>query len=108
MIGWTVVALLVALLPPIQASAECERLPLRTFTPEERERFQTQYGQNWWQALGLIPGPSTPNDWVERPFGDSFATVFSPQQFWDPRGCGVTIDRPARPESEPATPLPHQ
>jgi hypothetical protein len=44
--------------------------------------------------MGLIPGPQTAADWVERPAGDSSITVFSPQQFWDPRACASnTIDR---------------
>jgi hypothetical protein len=67
------------------ASAECAALRLRTFTSAERAHLETQYGPNWWQALGLIPGPSTPADYVNRPFGDSFTTVYSPQQFWDPQ-----------------------
>jgi hypothetical protein len=82
------------------ASAECASLPLRTFTPAERQQFETQYGVNWWKAMGLIPGPQTPSDWVERPAGDSSIIVFSPQQFWDPRACvgkPDTID-PRRPK----------
>jgi hypothetical protein len=75
------------------ASAECACLPLRVFTPIERAQFETQYGLNWWRAIGLIPGPSTPGDYVERPSGDSSITIYSPQQFWDPRGCGPhTVD----------------
>jgi hypothetical protein len=90
-------ALLVALLlgtSVATAFAECACLPLRTFTPEERQQFETQHGVNWWKAMGLIPGPQTAADWVERPAGDSFITVFSPQQFWDPRACASNaIDR---------------
>jgi hypothetical protein len=75
------------------ASAECACLPLRTFTPEERQQFETQYGVDWWKTMGLIPGPQTPADWVERPGAESSITVFSPQQFWDPRACASnTID----------------
>jgi hypothetical protein len=86
-----VVLLLLASVGP--ASAECACLPLRTFTPEERQQLETQYGVNWWMAMGLIPGPQIPGDWVERPAGDSSITVFSPQQFWDPRACASnTID----------------
>jgi hypothetical protein len=78
----------------VTAFAECACLRLRTFTPEERQQFETQQGVNWWKAMGLIPGPQTPADWVERPAGDSSITVFSPQQFWDPRACASnTIDR---------------
>ena len=74
-------------------AAEFGCLPLRTFTPEERAQFETPYGPNWWRTMGFIPGPSTPGDWVERPAGDSSITVFSPQQFWDPRACASnTID----------------
>lgn len=69
--------------------AECACLPLRVFTPIERAEFEMQYGPNWWQALGLIPGPSTPDDWVQRSSADSSITVYSPQQFWDPRACGA-------------------
>jgi hypothetical protein len=69
------------------ASAECTGLPLRTFTVEERQRLELQHGVNWWKVLGLIPGPQTAGDWMERPAGDSLITVFSPQQFWDPRSC---------------------
>ena len=55
---------------------------------------QSQYGVNWWRAIGLIPGPQSPADWVERPAGESSITVFSPQQFWDPRACpSNTFDR---------------
>ena len=76
------------------ASAECSCLPLRTFTPEERQQFETQYGVNWWRAMGLIPGPQSPADWVERPDGDSSIAFFSQQQFWDHRACASnTIDR---------------
>ena len=74
------------------ASAECARLPLRTFSPEERQQFETQYGVNWWKAIGLLPGPETAGDWVERPAGDSSITLFSPKQFWDPRACATTTD----------------
>jgi hypothetical protein len=73
------------------ASAECASLPLRTLSPQERQQFETQYGVNWWKDIGLIPGPQTQADWVERPAGDSSITVFSPQQFWDPRPCASRI-----------------
>jgi hypothetical protein len=75
-----------------QASAECASLPLRPFSPEERQQFETQYGVNWWNTMGLIPGPLSPGDWVERPAGDSSITVFSPQQYWDPRACASNSD----------------
>jgi hypothetical protein len=82
------------------ASAERACLPLRTFTPEERQQFETQYGVNWWKAMGLIPGPQTPADWVERPAGDSSIAVFSPQQFWDPRGCASNTIDPQAPKGK--------
>jgi hypothetical protein len=69
------------------ASAERACLPLRTFTPEERQRFETQHGMDWWKVMGLIPGPAQPGDWVERPWGDSTRTAYMPQKFWDPRSC---------------------
>ena len=72
-----------------RASGDCTCLPLRIFTPIQRADFEMRYGLNWWQAIGLIPGPSTPDDWVQRPSGDSLITVYSPQQFWDSRGCGT-------------------
>jgi hypothetical protein len=65
---------------------------LRTFTLEERVQLETQYGPAWWRALGLIPGPSTADDYVERPFGDSSVTTYSPRQFWDPRICDASPD----------------
>ncbi|MGH2437157.1 MAG: hypothetical protein ACRDFA_09195 [bacterium] len=100
MIRWAAgLALLAVLLAPIQAFTECTCLPLWTFTPKERQRFETQYGQNWWQALGLIPGPQTAGDYVERPFGDSSMIIYSPQHFWDPRPCAINTDRLARPRS---------
>jgi hypothetical protein len=37
------------------ASAECACLPLRTFTPEERQQLETQYGVDWWKAMGSFP-----------------------------------------------------
>ena len=82
------------------ASAERACLPLRTFTPEERQQFETQYGVNWWKAMGLIPGPQTPGDWVERPAGESSITVFSPQQFWDPRACASNTIGPRGPKGK--------
>jgi hypothetical protein len=94
--GGVVASVLISLVP-LTASAECGSLPRRTFTPEERQQFETQHGVNWWRAVGLVPGPQTAGDYVERPFGDSFITVYVPQQFWDPRGCAAGGDRPARP-----------
>ncbi|MGH3118769.1 MAG: hypothetical protein ACRDQ2_16970 [Gaiellales bacterium] len=91
MIHWTAgLALVVALLAPLQASSAC--LPLRTFTAEERQQFESQHGMQWWKTMGLIPGPAQPGDWVERPWGDSSIHIYMPQQFWDPRGCANTID----------------
>jgi hypothetical protein len=87
-----VVALLV-LVAPLPVAAACASLPLRTFTPEQRQQFETQYGLSWWKALGLIPGPETAADYVDRPAGDSLVTVYMPQQFWDPRGCATGRDR---------------
>ena len=88
---------MLVLLAPLPVWAACGSLPLRTFTAEERQQFETQHGVNWWRAMGLIPGPQTAADYVERPFGDSSITAYIPQQFWDPRGCAATPDRPARP-----------
>ncbi len=64
-----------ASLGPASADGAC--LPLRTFTPEERQQFETQYGVNWWMAMGLIPGPQSAGDWVERPAGDSLPSPCS-------------------------------
>ena len=72
------------------AESACPRL--RSFSPEERQQFETQYGVNWWKTMGLIPGPETPADYVERPAGDSSITVFIPQQFWDLRACANKSD----------------
>jgi hypothetical protein len=85
-----VTVLLVALVGTASAERACLRL--RTFRAEERQQFETQYGVDWWKTMGLIPGPQTPGDWVERPAGDSVITVFSPQQFWDPRACAINTD----------------
>ena len=73
--------------PP--AASSC--LELRTFRPEERQRFETRHGLEWWKTLGLIPGPAQAGDWVERPWGDSFRTFHMPQQFWDPRACAAGV-----------------
>ena len=83
-----VVMLLLASLGTASAEAACPRL--RTFSPEERQQFETQYGVNWWKTLGLTPGPQTAADWVERPAGDSSITVFIPQQFWEFGTCPKT------------------
>jgi hypothetical protein len=69
------------------AAGECACVSLRTFTPEERKRFETQHGLDWWRVMGLIPGPAQAGDWVERPFGDSSRMAYVPQQFWDLRAC---------------------
>jgi hypothetical protein len=69
------------------ASAECACVSLRTFTPEERQRFETQHGTEWWKVMGLIPGPAQPGDWVERSWGDNSRMAYMPQQFWDLRAC---------------------
>src|SRR5262245_39222072 len=90
------IALLVAV-APLPAVAACASPALRTFTPEQRQQLETQYGVNWWKAMGLIPGPETAADYVERPFGDSRVTVYMPQRFWDPRACVPGPDRSARP-----------
>jgi hypothetical protein len=81
------------------ASAECACPPLRTFTPQEREQFESQLGMEWWKTMGLIPGPVQPGDWVERPWGDSSIHVYMPQQFWDPRACTPSVDRLTQPRS---------
>ena len=53
MIRWIVaLVLLAASVAPVQAFAECACLPLRTFTPEERQQFETQYGIDWWKVMG--------------------------------------------------------
>ena len=80
-------ALVVTALAPIRASADCSCLRLRTFTAEERQRFESQNGLEWWRTLGLVPGPAQPDDWVERPSGDSSIRIYAPQQFWDLRAC---------------------
>jgi hypothetical protein len=81
----SVVLLLLASVVTTSAESACPRL--RTFSPEERQQFETQYGVNWWKTMGLIPGPETAADYVDRPAGDSSITVFIPQQFWDLRAC---------------------
>ena len=83
---------------PPATSAACKAPALRTFTEAERQQFETQYGVNWWKAMGLIPGPETAADYVNRPAGDSIITVYMPQQFWDLRACA---DRPAAPVNRP-------
>lgn len=88
----SLIAVLLLFVSVVTPSAECARLRLRTFSPEERQQLETQYGVNWWRTMGLIPGPQTPGDWVERPAGDSSITIFSPQQFWDPRACAINTD----------------
>lgn len=92
-------------------SAECACLPLRTFTVEERQQLELQHGADWWKVLGLIPGPQTAGDWVERHAGDSLITVFSPQQFWDPRGCASNTIEPracAQSHGPGGTSTPHE
>jgi hypothetical protein len=84
-------------------SAECASLPLRTYTPQERQQFETQYGAHWWKAMRLIPGPQTQADWVERPAGDSSVIAFSPQQFWDPRACASRL-KPRGPKATEEAP----
>jgi Short C-terminal domain len=69
------------------AAADNSCVSLRTFTLEERGKFEERYGVEWWKALGLIPGPAQPGDWVERPSGDSSRMLYMPQQFWDLRSC---------------------
>jgi hypothetical protein len=58
------------------ASGDCTCVSLRTFTLEERERFEERYGVEWWKALGLIPGPAQRGDRVERPSGDSSRMLY--------------------------------
>ena len=70
---------------PAPADNRC--VSLRTFTPEERGKFEERYGIEWWKALGLIPGPGQPGDWVERPSGDSSRLLYMPREFWDLRSC---------------------
>jgi hypothetical protein len=82
--------LLLASVGTASAESACPRL--RTFSPEERQQFETQYGVNWWKTMGLIPGPETPADYVDRPAGDSSITVFIPHQFWDLRACANQSD----------------
>ena len=78
---------------PPATSAECKTPALRTFTEAERQQFETQYGLGWWRAMGLIPGPETAADYVNRPAGDSIITVYMPHQFWDFRGCARSPER---------------
>jgi hypothetical protein len=85
------------------ASAECACVLLRTFTSEERGRFEEQYGIEWWKVIGLIPGPAQPGDWAERYGGDSSRMVYMPQQFWDLRSCVADTDRLPRPTAVPDT-----
>jgi hypothetical protein len=85
------------------ASAECTCVSLRTFTPEERGRFEEQYGIEWWKAIGLIPGPAQPGDWVEWRAADSSRMIYMPQQFWDLRSCVPGTDRSPRPTAAPDT-----
>jgi hypothetical protein len=87
-VTWRASLVAVLLLASIgTASAECACVSLRTFTPEERRRFETQLGTEWWKVMGLIPGPAQRGDWVERAGGDSSSMVYMPQQFWDLRAC---------------------
>jgi hypothetical protein len=79
------------------ASADGTCVSLRTFMPEERGRFEEQYGIEWWKAIGLIPGPAQSGDWAERHWGDSSRMVYMPQQFWDLRSCVVETGRLPRP-----------
>jgi hypothetical protein len=94
---WLVATLLMVaaqVAAPPATSAECKPPALRTFTETERRQFETQYGVSWWRAMGLIPGPETAADYVNRPAGDSIITVYMPQQFWDLGACAA---RPAAP-----------
>jgi hypothetical protein len=93
-------ALLLVLTSVGTAFAERACLRLRSFSPEDRRQLETQYGVSWWTTMGLIPGPQTASDWVDRPAGDSSITVFSPQQFWDPRGCAIDADTTGPPGSK--------
>jgi hypothetical protein len=86
----SVVLLVLASVVAVSAVSACPRL--RTFSPEERQQFETQYGVNWWRSMGLIPGPETPADYADRPAGDSSITVFIPRQFWDLRACASESD----------------
>ena len=96
----SMIVLLLLLASVGTASAEGACLLLRTFTAEERRQFETQYGVNWWKTMGLIPGPQTAGDWVERQAGDSSITMFSPQQVWDPRPCATNTIDPRGPKGE--------
>jgi hypothetical protein len=40
------------------AAADNSCVSLRTFTLEERGKFEGRYGIEWWKALGLIPRPA--------------------------------------------------
>jgi hypothetical protein len=86
------------------AFADRTCVSLRTFTAEERGRFEEQYGIEWWKVIGLIPGPAQPGDWAERHSGDSSRMVYMPQQFWDLRSCVADTDRLGRPAAEVVTP----
>jgi hypothetical protein len=87
--GVSLLVVLLLLAPFGTASAECSCVRLRTFTPEERQQFESQNGVEWWKTMGLIPGPAQPGDWVERPSGDSSIRIYMPQQFWDLRACAI-------------------
>jgi len=86
----SVVLLLLASVVAVSAESACPRL--HTFSPAERQQFETQYGVNWWRAMGLIPGPETAADYADRPAGDSSITVFIPRQFWDLQACANKSD----------------
>jgi hypothetical protein len=94
-----VVVMVIASVGTAFAGGTC--VSLRTFTLEERGRFETQYGIEWWKVMGLIPGPAQPGDWVERSWGDSSRVTYMPQQFWDLRACVKDGNRPQRPTSVP-------
>jgi hypothetical protein len=89
-------------------SAECKAPALRTFTEAERQQFETQYGLTWWRAMGLIPGPETAADYVNRPAGDSIITVYMPQRFWDFRACASRPEPPTPVTAPPPAPAPRQ
>jgi hypothetical protein len=103
-----VLTIALVLAAPLAASAECKAPALRTFTEEERRQFEIQHGVNWWRAMGLIPGPETAADYVNRPAGDSIITVYIPQQFWDFRACAGRPGPPAPVTGPPPAPAPRQ
>jgi hypothetical protein len=73
------------------ASAECACLPpLRTFTPEERQQFETSVRRQLVEGDGTSSRSADPG----RLGGAPPSLCSARKQFWDPRACASnTIDR---------------